>query len=224
MNAETLENLAVEYALKGEWKRAIEVNSKLISLQITGAGVYNRLGKAYLEIKDWKNAVKSFKKALEIDPINTVAIKGLENAKNKKIFGGAIREAHTETLINDSSTSQIIELHLKNPQIDALYYFIPSKKPLYFLLVRSFDNKKIKRVSRAKLNLKSSVVPDKIDAKIIEIISDKLVKIKLKSEHSIFKTEKQQTDPSLEIKPKKMIEEKREIQKYYDEERDGEAL
>ena len=224
MSIETLENLAVEYALKGDWVKAIEINNKLVKLQVNNAGVYNRLGKAYSEIKDWKNAVISFKKALEIDPINNVAAKGLENAKNKRVVGGAIREAHKETLINDSSTSQIIELHLRNPHIDDLYYFIPSKKPLYFLLVRSSDNKKIKRVSRSKLNLKSSVFPEKINAKIIEIINDSLVKIKLKSEISIFKTEKQQIEPSLEIKNKKIIEEKKEIQKYYDEERGEEVL
>lgn len=219
MDTEKIEKNAIESALSEDWDMAIQLNNKLLSSGVKKPGVYNRLGKAYSEIKKWEMAIKSFEESLKLDPINSVAQKGLENAKNKRVVGVNSKQAHAETLIKDASTSQIIELHLNSPQADQKYFLVASKKPHYFLLVRSSDGKKIKRVSRNKLNLKSDANPEKIEAIIIELVTDNLVKVKLNSDRSIFKSEKQLIDPALEVKRKKILEEKKEIQKYFDEER-----
>lgn len=223
MDIEQIEKNAIECALSADWEQAIVLNNSLLAKGIKKPGVYNRLGKAYSELAKWELALGSFMEALKIDPINSVAKKGIENAKNKKIVGIDSKKVHAETLIKDASTSQIIELHLNDPQVNEKYFLVESKKPHYFLLVRTSDNKKIKRVSRAKLNLKSDSSPEKIEAIIIELVSDNLVKIKLNSEKSIFKSERQLIDPSLDIKRKKVLEEKKEIQRYFDEERDIES-
>ena len=219
MELENLEKKAVEAALNLNWENAIKVNLEILKLGIKKAGVYNRLGKAYSELSNWQEAVKCFKKALEIDPINSVAEKGIENAKNKKRSSSVRIDAHKESLILDPSSSQIIQIHLNNPKIDEEYRLVPSKKPSYFLLIRQKDNKKIKRISRTKLNLKPQINPDIMTAKIIEIVQEHSVQLKISSSVSAFKTEKQQIEPTIQLKKKQIIEEKKEIQKIFEEER-----
>ena len=223
MELEILEKQAVDCALNGEWERAVKINLEILKEGTPKASVYNRLGKAYSEISNWEEAIKSFKKALELDPINSVAEKGLENAKNRKSVGTTGIAAHKETLIADPSTSQIIEIHLNNPKIEENYFLVPSKKPLYFLLVRD-DGKKIKRLSRSKLNLKPQISPERMDAKIIEIVKDHTVQLKINSPVSAFKSERQQIDPTIQLKRKQIIEEKKEIQKIFEEERSDDAI
>ena len=224
MEIELLEKQAVESALNADWGNAINFNLQLLAKGSTRAGVYNRLGKAYSELSNWSEAINCFKKALELDPINSVAQKGLDNAKNKKSVGSTGMDAHKESLIEDPSTSQIIEIHLNNPKLDENYYLVPSKKPLYLLLIRETDSKKIKRISRSKLNLKPQVNFTRMDARIIEIVDEHNVHLKITSSVSAFKSERQLIDPSIQLKRKQVIEEKKELQKMFDEERGEEAL
>lgn len=216
----TLEQKAINQALNSNWKEAIKLNKQLLKLGHKTVGVYNRLGKALSETEKWDNAIKAFEKALKIDPLNSVAKRGLDNAKMDRKAGSSAQNLHKETLLKDLSTSRIIELPFKKGSIDVSDEFVLQigKKTDYYFLINS-NGKKVKRVSRSKLNLKSEVYPKEIKAKVIEVHND-VAKLKLTSEVSVFRGEKQQEDPSLELKEKAVLAEKKELEKLFEEERE----
>lgn len=76
---------AIEAALRHEWNKAIELNTQILEKYPTNLETKIRLGRALIQTKQFDKAKKIFKEVLEIDPINSVALKNLEVAKNKKV-------------------------------------------------------------------------------------------------------------------------------------------
>ena len=48
---------AISLAMEGRWKEAVEVNKSLIKRTPNDADAYNRLGKAYMEIGQYKDCL-----------------------------------------------------------------------------------------------------------------------------------------------------------------------
>lgn len=77
-NLDTLNNEAIDAAVRGEWLKAIELNLELTKKYPTAAEIFNRLAKAYIETTELDKARKAYRSALKIDPYNHIAKKNLE--------------------------------------------------------------------------------------------------------------------------------------------------
>jgi tetratricopeptide (TPR) repeat protein len=216
---EEIEQQAIQSALDANWSKAIKINNQLVTYGLETVAVYNRLGKAYTELDQWDKAVKAFEKALVLDPVNSVATKGLSNAKIGKRAGIINPGDHHETLLQDGNTTKIIEIKLKNVRESTSVKMVASKKQFYFL-VNSETGTKLKRISKSKIGIKQELFPPELQAKILEKIGDGLFKIKISCKDPIFRSEKQQIDPSISLKSKEIIEEKKEIEKIMEVERE----
>ncbi|HHH14112.1 MAG TPA: tetratricopeptide repeat protein [candidate division WWE3 bacterium] len=217
MDYSDLEKEAVQLALKGEWEKAIEINKKILSLGHETAGVYNRLGKSYSELGMWHEAINSFSKALELDPLNSVAKRGLTNAKMNKKAGINTKTFNQDSLVHDASTSRILSIPLKNKSLNLEHTFkLVKGGDDFYLLVDTTDNRQIKRVSRKYLNLKQDLDPKELDVSVIEY-DEKNLKVKVSSSVAVFRAEKQEIEPELKLKKKEIEEEKKEIQKMFEE-------
>lgn len=81
---EDLSKKAVKAALSQDWNTAKEINLQILDQDPQNIDAKTRLGKAYLELKEYQKARKCFKEVLAVDPINAVAKKNLELAKDEK--------------------------------------------------------------------------------------------------------------------------------------------
>lgn len=76
---------AIELAQYGRWEEAVAVNKDIIERFPADVSAYNRLGKASLELGEYAQAEEAYAKALEIDPLNTIAVKNLQRLRNQAI-------------------------------------------------------------------------------------------------------------------------------------------
>lgn len=111
----TLEKKAVNAALEHKWKPAIETNLLLLDLNPNDKKARMRLGRAYLQTREFKKAEKLFRGVLKEDPVNTIAKRNIELAKAKKADKNNL-EASPKQLIKEPGTTaiEIVELLHKN--------------------------------------------------------------------------------------------------------------
>ena len=69
---------AIALAMQNRWAEAADVNRKIIELYPNDADAYNRLGKALLEMGRYRDALTTYKRAIELDPNNIIAKKNVE--------------------------------------------------------------------------------------------------------------------------------------------------
>ena len=84
-NVAFLAKKAVDNALKGNWQEAITINQQIIVKDSENIDAKIRLGRAYLQVKEFAKAKKLFKDVLDSDPINPVALKNYKLAAEKKV-------------------------------------------------------------------------------------------------------------------------------------------
>jgi tetratricopeptide (TPR) repeat protein len=75
---------AIEASLKQKWQEAIELNSSILKVYPDNIDAKIRLGRCYIQIKEFSKAKKIFKEVLEKDPINTLALKNLKLANDQR--------------------------------------------------------------------------------------------------------------------------------------------
>ena len=68
---------AIALAMEGRWREAIAINKEIIESFSSDVGAYNRLGKAYMELGEYSEARGAYRRAVELDPYNTVAMNNL---------------------------------------------------------------------------------------------------------------------------------------------------
>jgi len=215
---EQLERTAIKAAINGNWAEAIKCNEELLDVGVGSMDTYNRLGRAYAEMGKWSKAVVAFEKALKIDPLSSVAEKGLYNAKMSRKGGLGSTLMHKDVLLKDLSTSQIIQIKLRKLSPMHSYELRAGKKDFY-LLYDTTSSKYVKRVGKSKLNLKLGMKPDIINAKVLDHSSG-MLRMKLSSSLPVFKAEKQQVAPALDLNRKHVEEEKKEIARMLEEVRE----
>ena len=69
---------AIALALQGRWKEAIAVNKSLIETFPSDVEAFNRLGRAHMELGEYRDAEAAYRKTLEIDQYNAIAQKNLQ--------------------------------------------------------------------------------------------------------------------------------------------------
>ncbi len=68
---------AIQLALRGRWEDAANLNKSIIDAFPTDVDSHNRLGRAMTELGRYGKAREAYQKALEIDPLNSIASKNL---------------------------------------------------------------------------------------------------------------------------------------------------
>jgi len=116
VSAKNLDQKAIKAALNENWGVAIQTNLELLEIEPTNRKAKMRLGRAYLQTKNFKEAEKLFKEVLKEDPINAVAQKNLDLAKSKKSEKGN-GPLNFKKLIKTPGTAEEITFALagKNP-------------------------------------------------------------------------------------------------------------
>jgi hypothetical protein len=130
---------AIKLATEGNWKKAVEANESIIKVFPTDVDAYNRLGRAHMELGDYKKAKDSYGKALELSPINTIARKNLERLallKGAKITNGKRSKAKPSDFIAEVGKAGVVNLQDVAPK-SILVKMTPGEK--VFLDVRNQD-------------------------------------------------------------------------------------
>lgn len=81
---------AIDEALKGNWEEALSLNKEVLKQNPEDSEALNRLARANFEIGNLKQAVSCYKKALKLDPYNTIAKKAL-------LRFGKMKETHVKS-------------------------------------------------------------------------------------------------------------------------------
>jgi len=79
-----LRQQAISLASRGQWQEAMRINQKITSDMSADADDYNRLGKAYLELRELVRAKESYEAALKVDPSNAIAKKNLKQLELRR--------------------------------------------------------------------------------------------------------------------------------------------
>lgn len=100
---------AITAAKNGNWPSAVETNEQILRETPTDINALNRLGLAYLQLGDSKQATDCFKQTLQLDKTNNIAKKQLERISCKQM---AVAPSFTrEHFIEEPGRTKIVELH-----------------------------------------------------------------------------------------------------------------
>jgi len=107
-------------------KAAIKVFEYAVRLLPNNADLYDSLGEAYFEIKDWHNAIKNYSRSLALDPKNENAVEMLLKAEEEK---GKVEDFSFKNL--SSIIDQYAENTLKKGNINSLAIAIYKDGKIY---------------------------------------------------------------------------------------------
>lgn len=114
-----LSRQAIDAAISGNWEKALELNLHVLKQTGVEATVLNRIARAYCELGDIEKARKYAKKALLVDPFNTIAQKSLEKwqaLKNGKVLRSSLLSAHS--FLEEPGKTKVVPLvNLADPSV-----------------------------------------------------------------------------------------------------------
>lgn len=76
-----LEKKSIDAAIHFQWNEAALINKQIISQDKANLSAYLRMGFAYMQLKNYKEAKKAYNKALKIQSVNQLAKENLEKIK-----------------------------------------------------------------------------------------------------------------------------------------------
>jgi hypothetical protein len=112
---------AIQLALESRWKEAVAVNRSLISMFPSDVDAYNRLGKALMEMGEHEDARLAYQKALELEPLNSIARKNLDRLEARAKAAAAAqgdepRKIDPALFIADTGKTGIANLRAVAPE------------------------------------------------------------------------------------------------------------
>ncbi len=75
---------AISLALESRWEEAVVSNREILETLPNDVDTWNRLGKALLEVGRLRESREAYRRALELDPVNTIARRNLDRLANVK--------------------------------------------------------------------------------------------------------------------------------------------
>ena len=196
-----LDRQAVKATLDQNWELVISLNNEILSLNPSDLNAKIRLGKAYLHLGQFPKAKKIFKDILELDPLNQIAKKNYEYAKQGKI----VKENHSKTqiIVKEPGTTTEVPFNITEPKITSNNFTKGDEVELKFLkkTIQAYYLSKDKKVFMGnfedflceKLCAASENVT-KISA-VFMSGTGKSIKLLLKANKPIFKGQKQEVKP-----------------------------
>jgi len=195
-----LQKLSIKAALNKNWNEAIDLNLQILSQDENSLDARLRLGVAYLQLEDFKNAKKYYKEVLDRDPINKIALEKMKFVKDKKIQEFIVPD--TDRLLKEPGNSIELTLEILTKGITCEKFKFGDS-----LILKIKD----KTVSVHRNDEKQSLInylPDAIAKAITKAINkkgdvdikfiggkDKKIKIIINSSISVFPSEKQDIRP-----------------------------
>lgn len=193
-----MQNKAVKAALAGNWEEAVELNSQIIDLKPNDIKAKIRLGRAYLQLKEFSKAKKLFNEVLEADPINQVAKKNLELAKKNKT-DNKTPNSNAKNLIKEPGTTAKVSMETTARGVTADNFSPGEEFDLKVLKTKIKVLSKDKELGEINSDLAKKLnSAAKKHAKISAHFSGgegKAIDIIIKSSVPVFKSEKQEVKP-----------------------------
>ena len=107
----TLAQKAVNFALSGDWEKALEVNKEILLEFPNDIEALNRKARCLYELGQADEATETSKKVLEIDPVNSIALKCLGKWKNAKPDKSNFADPRVaELFLEESGKTKIVPL------------------------------------------------------------------------------------------------------------------
>jgi hypothetical protein len=69
---------AIKLAQENRWQEAVAANQSIVEVFPNDVDAFNRLGRAHIELGEYKKAKEAYSKALELSPSNSIAKKNLD--------------------------------------------------------------------------------------------------------------------------------------------------
>lgn len=107
----TSKNQAINIALKGDWTKALEINEILLKENPNDVEALNRIGLAYTVLGKHDKAKKAYQKVLEIDSLNSIALKNIKKfgKKSKKTAADADFKVNN-IFLEETGKTKIVDL------------------------------------------------------------------------------------------------------------------
>src|SRR5438445_535464 len=91
---------AIAAALASQWERVVELNTAIRERFGSEEETNNRLGKAYLELGRFDDALSSYKATLELNPLNAIALKNVNRIEALIVEKGAVKRTTSAVDVN----------------------------------------------------------------------------------------------------------------------------
>jgi len=103
-------NQAIQATLSGDWENAIRLNKMLLDEKPDDVEALNRIGLAFTVTNDKKNAKKSYEKVLEIDPLNSIALKNLRKLESNNQSDSPTIIQVNNIFIEETGRTKVVDL------------------------------------------------------------------------------------------------------------------
>jgi tetratricopeptide (TPR) repeat protein len=80
---------AIDLAMQARWQEAVTINKEIVKDYPEDVDAYNRLGRAYLELGQYKQARAAYESAVKLDPYNAIASRNIRRLNDIKETGPA---------------------------------------------------------------------------------------------------------------------------------------
>jgi len=113
---------AIALAMQGRWREAVAANMTLLESFPNDVDIYNRLGRAYMELGEYSQSREAYEKTVELDPYNTIAIKNLNRLSHLGdtvvSSEGDFQKVEPQQFIEEVGKAGVVSLcHLAPPEV-----------------------------------------------------------------------------------------------------------
>lgn len=163
----SLKNQAIYTALKGDWEKAITLNKTLVKDNPNDIDALNRLAFAFSILGKAKDAKNIYKKVLEIDALNPLALRNLKKILDDKGPKNSIKK--------DSISINVSNAFIEEPGKTKVVEVINIAQPEIISRLRtgqslSFSVKRFRIFLLTKPKQYVGMLPDNIGKRLIEFI------------------------------------------------------
>jgi hypothetical protein len=100
--------------MEGGWREAIAVNQSILEMFPEDVEALNRLGRAHLELGEYKEAEAAYRRSTEIDPYNAIALKNLQRLSYlREVAGvaeGGANRLEPQAFIEEVGKTGVVQL------------------------------------------------------------------------------------------------------------------
>lgn len=118
---------AIAAALSLDWQKALDINNKILSECPDDVDCLNRIGKAYMEMGDFKKAALTFKQVLKLNKYDPIATRNLARVQNSP---APKKNSHSDGHAPQNPTSRLLVSFLEEPgktKVISLVNLAPTK-------------------------------------------------------------------------------------------------
>lgn len=114
----SLKTQAIQTALQGNWNEAILLNKNLVKQNPNDIDALNRLALAYMIIGKSKEAKTAYQKVVNMDPLNSIALRNLKKLKDKNLnLSSSVYQINNNFLEEPGKTKVIELINIAQPKI-----------------------------------------------------------------------------------------------------------